>query len=565
MARSKLALYFIIIFFVGRHFVVSSGMTGFLAHNTIQNNEITEEAHTGATHATEEEGEGGLEFHFAFGTAGFYGCVFISVLCTIWAGAMSGLTVGLLSIDTLELEMKLIHGTEEQRQLATKVLPLLKKHHYLLVTLLLCNAVAMEALPIFLDAIVPAAWAIAISVTAVLFVGEIIPQALCTGPKQLRIAYCVAPYVSFLMIAVGIIAYPISVFLDHLLGEHHAIRYTNNDLKALIELHSFKALQETLENPHSVGFGLQNYQTRMIQGAIDSQSVKIKDIMIPFERLYSVRIDKKLDLAAAKKLSKAGYSRIPVYILKDRHAIVGYLLIKSLVGVDLSKGDTIAELVHDAVVTLRKPIYVSPNEEVGGLLMRFKIGKSHMAIVTDNIKQMEFNMQRYIDDDGSFMEENGGLNESQVQKQPKVLGIITLEDIIESTLKEQIFDEADYDLENEANVKFKYDRDDHSDIGGMPQPKRSSINTIHRVLQDKIQRNLVGRKPSEKNLLLSNAAGLQPIEMSEMSESLLKESGDQTPNINANKGRVLMRQLKDTEMSKSYSFFGGGYKKANNL
>ena len=190
------------------------------------------------------------------------------------AGIMSGLTVGLLSIDTLDLEMKMIHGTEEQKKLASEVLPILKKHHYLLVTLLLCNAVAMEALPIFLDAVVPAAWAIFISVTVILFFGEIIPQAVCTGPQQLKIASCVAPSVNFLMIAVGIIAYPISKLLDCLLGEHHAIRYTNNDLKALIELHSYTALQETLGNPDNGGIGLQSYQTKMIQGAIDIQKIR---------------------------------------------------------------------------------------------------------------------------------------------------------------------------------------------------------------------------------------------------------------------------------------------------
>lgn len=44
--------------------------------------------------------------------------------------------------------------------------------HLLLVTLLLCNAAAMEALPIFLDKMVPSYMAIALSVTAVLFFGE---------------------------------------------------------------------------------------------------------------------------------------------------------------------------------------------------------------------------------------------------------------------------------------------------------------------------------------------------------------------------------------------------------
>ncbi len=48
------------------------------------------------------------------------------------------------------------------------------------VTLLLCNAVAMEALPIFLDKLMHEWVAILVSVTAVLFAGEIFPQAICS-------------------------------------------------------------------------------------------------------------------------------------------------------------------------------------------------------------------------------------------------------------------------------------------------------------------------------------------------------------------------------------------------
>ena len=62
------------------------------------------------------------------------------------------------------------------KKLIKKIKPILKKKHLLLVTLLLANAVAMEALPIFLDAIVPAIFAIIISTTAVLVFGEVIPQ-----------------------------------------------------------------------------------------------------------------------------------------------------------------------------------------------------------------------------------------------------------------------------------------------------------------------------------------------------------------------------------------------------
>ena len=110
----------------------------------------------------------------------------------------------------------------------------------------------------------------------------------------------------------------------------------------------------------------------MIQGAIDIKNNKIKDIMIPFERVYSIRIGKRIDLRSAKKILKYGYSRIPVHISKDKHAIIGYLLIKTLVGVDLSEGKTISELMSESIVTLRKPLYISPNSDIGGLLTQFK-------------------------------------------------------------------------------------------------------------------------------------------------------------------------------------------------
>ena len=48
----------------------------------------------------------------------------------------------------------------------------MKRHHLLLVTLLVANAAAMEALPLFVDRIVGTVGAILISVTAVLLFGE---------------------------------------------------------------------------------------------------------------------------------------------------------------------------------------------------------------------------------------------------------------------------------------------------------------------------------------------------------------------------------------------------------
>lgn len=77
----------------------------------------------------------------------------------------------------------MIIGSESEKKSAKAIMPILESHHWLLVTLLFCNAMALESLPIFLDKVVPSEYAILISVFAVLIVGEVIPQAICIGPQ----------------------------------------------------------------------------------------------------------------------------------------------------------------------------------------------------------------------------------------------------------------------------------------------------------------------------------------------------------------------------------------------
>lgn len=93
---------------------------------------------------------------------------------------MSGLTLGLMSMDIVELEVLKRSGSVQEQRHAERIIPVIKDAHFLLVTLLLCNAAAMEALPIFLDKLFSEIVAVLISVTAVLLMGEVIPQAVCS-------------------------------------------------------------------------------------------------------------------------------------------------------------------------------------------------------------------------------------------------------------------------------------------------------------------------------------------------------------------------------------------------
>ena len=140
---------------------------------------------------------------------------------------MSGLTVGLASIDRLALEIE-AKANEQAKKSAVKIFSVIDKYHWMLVTLLLCNALAMEALPLFLDKVVTPTIAIVISVTAVLTFGEIIPQALCTGESQIKIAVFFCPIVTLLMWLTSPISWPIGKLLEKIMGEHTIQRYDND-------------------------------------------------------------------------------------------------------------------------------------------------------------------------------------------------------------------------------------------------------------------------------------------------------------------------------------------------
>lgn len=87
-------------------------------------------------------------------------------------GMMSGLTIGLLSLDITSLEVLSRSGHPSEKKYANRIGRVVKHHHWLLVTLLLSNAAAVETMPIFLNQIANEIVAIIISITLVLMFGE---------------------------------------------------------------------------------------------------------------------------------------------------------------------------------------------------------------------------------------------------------------------------------------------------------------------------------------------------------------------------------------------------------
>lgn len=397
--------------------------------------------------------------------------ILICMLLIATAGMMAGLTMGLLSLDKLNILILKMEGSLLEKRYAAKVAPIVDRHHFLLVTLLLVNAGANEALPIFLHRLVPEAISILLSVTCVLLFGEILPSAIFTGPQQLQIAAFLSPLVKFLMIVTSPISYPISKVLDYCFGDDHALqKYKRNELKALIALQKesqqaklhrldrarmeanipycrsfskgtftkvdiadYGNLNSEFPTPHrelhsAHGTRLHLDEVTIIHGALDLSSKTVVEVMIPIAKVYMLEHSTKLNQNVMADILASGHSRIPVY--KEHPSnIIGLLLVKRLIVVDPDDQRAVKDLC------LRKPIVTTPDESCYSILNEFQKGRSHIALLTKEAQIVE-----------KCWEE-----EKDIPPNVEFVGIVTIEDVIEELIQEEIEDESDMYVQGIVN------------------------------------------------------------------------------------------------------------------
>ncbi|XP_068636154.1 DUF21 domain-containing protein At2g14520-like [Aristolochia californica] len=280
------------------------------------------------------------------------------------AGLMSGLTLGLMSLSRVDLEVLAKAGRPLDRKNAAKILPVVKKQHLLLCTLLIGNSLAMEALPIFLDALLPAWGAILISVTLILTFGEIIPQAVCSR-YGLKVGAKLVVFVRLILVLFFPIAYPISKLLDWLLGKGHFALLRRAELKTLVDMHG---------NEAGKGGELTHDETTIISGALDLTQKTVRDAMTPISETFALNINSKLDMNTLELIIAKGHSRVPVYSENPKN-IVGLILVKNLITCRPEDETPIR------CATIRKIPRVPDSKPLYDMLNEFQTGHSHMAVV----------------------------------------------------------------------------------------------------------------------------------------------------------------------------------------
>lgn len=406
-----------------------------------------------------------------------------------FAGLMAGLTLGLMSLGLVDLEVLSKSGRNQDRIHASKILPVVKNQHLLLCTLLIGNSLAMESLPIFLDKLVPPWAAILISVTLILMFGEILPQAICTR-YGLTVGATVAPLVRLLLWIFFPVAYPISKVLDWMLGKGHAILLRRAELKTFVDFHG---------NEAGKGGDLTHDETTIIAGALELTEKRAKDAMTPISKAFSLDLDGTLTLETLNAIMTMGHSRVPVYY-KDPTNIIGLILVKNLLAVDPEDSVPLRKMM------MRKIPRVSENMPLYDILNEFQKGHSHIAVVYRDLKEMKGIPKNTEDNAANKSETNTtkGDGDKVVKRSPPstpafkkkhrgcsfcildldntpipefpsnqvVLGVITMEDVIEELLQEEILDETDEYVNIHNKIKINMNAS-HEKLP-LPKPAESS-------------------------------------------------------------------------------------------
>ncbi|XP_058647109.1 metal transporter CNNM2 isoform X3 [Onychostoma macrolepis] len=245
--------------------------------------------------------------------------IFISMLLCL-SGMFSGLNLGLMALDPMELQIVQNCGTEKEKNYARKIEPVRSQGNYLLCSLLLGNVLVNTTLTILLDDIAGSGLiAVVMSTIGIVIFGEIVPQAICSR-HGLAVGANTIFLTKFFMLLTFPASYPVSKLLDYLLGQEIGTVYNREKLLEMLRV----------TDPYN---DLVKEELNIIQGALELRTKTVEDVMTPLRDCFMIAGDATLDFNTMSEIMESGYTRIPVFE-GDRSNIVDLLFVKDLAFVD---------------------------------------------------------------------------------------------------------------------------------------------------------------------------------------------------------------------------------------
>ncbi|VDM52798.1 unnamed protein product [Angiostrongylus costaricensis] len=182
-----------------------------------------------------------------------------------------------------------------------------------------------------------------------------------------------------------------------------------------------------------------------------------RDVMTRIEDVFMLSENEILDTTTMTEIVHRGYTRIPVYEDGDRNKVKSLLLVKDLALIDKKNNIPVKSVAEFNERQLR---IIREDMPLPELLDEFKEGNYHLAMV----RQVKQETNSSIDDENSIeVNDEKELSASQnsiiTLKSLRIaddsddddvtlVGLVTLEDILEEILQSEILDESDSVVDN---------------------------------------------------------------------------------------------------------------------
>jgi metal transporter CNNM len=310
------------------------------------------------------------------------------VVLILFSAVCSGLNIAVMSLDPADLKRKAKLGNKQ----AKRVLPLRRQTHLTLASILLVNVAAVSANSLVLEQRLNGWLAGVLSTLLIVTFGEIIPQALFSR-NPLAWSSAFAPLLRLMIYVTYFISRPLQILLDRLFPHEHAELQSRHELGLMIA-----------EHLHTSESELDDDEVEIIRGALQLSEKRVRDIMTDIRHTYWLTPDTELTDEKIDEIKERGFSRIPIFN-RALTRTYGILLMKDLVDIDFDANNY---RVDD--MTLH------PVQLIGSMTALDTMFRKFIAVGTHLIP---------------------------IEKDDDIIGILTIEDLIEEILGHEIEDETD--------------------------------------------------------------------------------------------------------------------------
>lgn len=314
----------------------------------------------------------------------------IQVIALITAsGICSGLNIALLSLNTAELERKATLGNAYARN----VLPLRRNSHLSLVSILLFNVAVVSTTSLTLEHHMTGLWAGIISTLLIVIFGEVIPQAWFS---RFALKFCgtLAPLMRIMIVLTYPISKPLQLLLDKLVGHEDKQLHSRRELGMIISEHLGSDAASELDED----------EVEIMKSTLSLSSKRTKSITTPIKNVFWLAEDTIIDGNQIDEIKRRAWSRIPIFNA-EKTQCRGVLLMKDLVDMDFDE---------NPVPVTELPIH--PTKVVGSMTA------------------LDTLFRKFIGAHSHLM---------PVERDDRIIGIVTIEDLIEEILGHEIEDETD--------------------------------------------------------------------------------------------------------------------------